>query len=419
MKSTSTILGLALLIGCSENPPAATRAPTLMALQQRAVELEPELIELRRTLHQNPELSGSEQRTAALIAERLTALGLEVRTGVGGHGVVGVLRGEKPGPIIAYRSELDAVPGNEPPGRPYGSKVPGAFHACGHDVHMAIAVGVASVLSTTREHLSGSVVFLFQPAEETWEGADAMLADGALDNPSPEAIYAVHSFPFEVGSMARDAAFAGLDRFTVELLGEAAGEESAARVEERLADLGNVKPPRSPEQVAEYLEQLQAADGPLAQAVYVDVERDAEEAPSRIEGVVKAYSDSEYARLRNDVRSILEEEVGNDGFELSYPADPLPSMISDSAVTGEAAIAVAEAIGSRNIISLKAQHAFSGEDFARFLQRIPGTMLLLGVANEEGGILGAPHFPDFDADEAAIRVGTQAMTAVLWRRLMH
>jgi metal-dependent amidase/aminoacylase/carboxypeptidase family protein len=410
------ILSLALLFGCSENLPASV-APTPTTLRERAAELEPELIELRRTIHQNPELPGREEQTAALIAKRLTALGLEVQTGVGGHGVVGVLRGEKPGPIIAYRSELDAVPGNEPPGRPYGSKIPGAFHACGHDLHMAIAIGVATVLSTAREHLRGGVVFLFQPAEETWEGADAMLADGALDNPSPEAIYALHSFPFQVGAMARDAAFAGLDRFTVELIGEAAGEESAARIEERLADLGNVKPPRSREQVAEYLGQLQTVDGALAQAVYVDIERDADEAPSLIQGVIKAYADSEYPRLRDEVRAILEEEVGSDGFELSYPAEPLPSMISDSAVTAEAASAVAEAIGSSNLISLKAQHAFSGEDFARFLQRIPGTMLLLGVANEERGILGAPHFPDFDADEAAIRVGTQAMTSVLWSRL--
>jgi metal-dependent amidase/aminoacylase/carboxypeptidase family protein len=410
------ILALVLLVGCRENSPAATAAPTLATLQQGAAELEPELIELRRTIHQNPELSGREEQTAALIADRLRSAGLEVRTGIGGHGVVGVLRGEKPGPVIAYRSELDAVSGNEPSGRPYGSKVPGAFHACGHDLHMAIAVGVATVLSTVREHLPGSVVFLFQPAEETWEGADAMLADGALDDPSPEAIYALHSFPFQVGTVARDAAFAGLDRFTVDLLGEAAGGERATRVEERLAELGNVKPPRSPEQVAEYLEQLQAADGPLAQAVYVDIERDDEE-PSRIEGVIKAYADTEYPGLRDEVRGILEAEVGSDGFELSYPAEPLPSMISDPAVTAEAVIAVSEAIGSSNVISLQAQHAYSGEDFARFLQRVPGTMLLLGVANEERGILGAPHFPDFDADEAAIRVGTQAMTAVLWRRL--
>jgi metal-dependent amidase/aminoacylase/carboxypeptidase family protein len=92
-------------------------------------------------------------------------------------------------------------------------------------------------------------------------------------------------------------------------------------------------------------------------------------------------------------------------------------MISDSAVTADAAIALADAIGSSNIIALHAQHAFSGEDFARFLQRVPGTMLLLGVGNQERGILGAPHFPDFDADEAAIQVGTQAMSTVLWSRL--
>ncbi|HYJ08659.1 MAG TPA: M20 family metallopeptidase [Polyangiaceae bacterium] len=415
MKATH-LLALILLLGCSETA-ADTPTPTIETLTTKAVTLEPDLVELRRTIHRNPELPGQEVQTAALIADRLRDLGLEVRTGIGGHGLIGVLRGEKPGPILAYRSELDAVPGNEPPGRPYGSTVPGAFHACGHDLHMAIAVGVASVLASVREHLPGTVVFLFQPAEETWQGADAMLADGALDDPSPEAIYAVHSFPFRVGTMARDAAFAGLDRFSVTLVGTAATEESASRIEERLATLGNVKPPRSPDQVFEYLDQMQVADGPLSQALYVDIERDAEEEPWRIEGVLKAYSDAAYAGLRDEVRGILEAEAGSDGFELSYPDEPLPSMISDAAVTAAAAPALAEVIGPNNIISLQAQHAFSGEDFARFLQRVPGTMLLLGVGNEERGILGAPHFPDFDADEAAIQVGTQAMSVVLWRRL--
>ena len=415
MKATH-ILALILITGCSEAAPAAP-PPTIATLKQSAQKLEPDLIALRRTIHENPELAGQEEHTAALIADRLRALGLEVRTGVGGHGVVGVLRGKRPGPTIAYRSELDAVPGNEPPGRPYGSTVPGAFHACGHDLHMAIAVGVASVLSSVREHLPGTVVFLFQPAEEKWQGADAMLADGVLDDPSPEGIYALHSFPFQVGTMARDAAFAGLDRFTVDLLGAAATEEKASRVEKRLAGLGNVKPPRTPEQVFQYLDQLRAADGPLSKALYVDIERDADEEPWRIKGVFKAYSDAAYPGLRDEVRRVLEAEVGSDEFELSYPGEPLPSMISDSAVTADAAIALADAIGSSNIIALHAQHAFSGEDFARFLQRVPGTMLLLGVGNQERGILGAPHFPDFDADEAAIQVGTQAMSTVLWSRL--
>jgi metal-dependent amidase/aminoacylase/carboxypeptidase family protein len=415
MKATP-ILALILLAACSETP-SEPPAPTITTLKRAAITLEPDLIELRRTIHRNPELAGREVHTAALIADRLRVLGLEVRTGIGGHGLVAVLRGEKPGATIAYRSELDAVPGTEPPGRVYGSTTPGAFHACGHDLHMAIAVGVASVLSSVRAHLPGTVVFIFQPAEETWEGADAMLADGALDDPSPEAIYALHSFPFQVGTMARDAAFAGLDRFSVKLLGKAATEENASRVEQRLASLGNVKPPRSPDQVFEYLDQLEDADGPLSTAVYVDIERDAEEEPWRIEGVLKAYSDAKYPDLREAVRGILEAEVGSGGFELSYPDEPLPSMISDPSVTAEAALALAEVIGSSNIIALEAQHAFSGEDFARFLQRVPGSMLLLGVGNSDHGILGAPHFPDFDADEAAIQVGTQAMSAVLWRRL--
>lgn len=308
------------------------------------------------------------------------------------------------------------MPGDEPPGRPYGSTVPGVYHVCGHDLHMAVAVGVASVLSSVREHLPGTVLFVFQPAEETLQGAAAMLAEGTLLEPEPEAIYAIHSFPFQVGEMARDVAFAGLDRFRVELA-HAIDEGTVHRVMERLSGIGNVEVPGSVAEVREYLRDLQVLDGPYSRAIYVDVEEEADENGLVIEGVIKAYSDREYPTLRERVRDLLDSELGADGYRLSYAAEPFPSMVSDTGVTADAAQAVAEVIGSENVLTLRAQHAFSGEDFALYLQRIPGAMFLLGVGNEERGVLGAPHFPDFDADEAAIQVGTRAMSVALWQRL--
>src|SRR5262249_1759834 len=156
-----------------------------------------------------------EVRTASLVADQLRSLGIEVRTDVGGHGVVGVLRGTRPGRIVGYRADMDAMPMPEPPGRPYGSTGPGVFPGCGHDLHTAIGVGLARVLSSLRDDLPGTVVLLFQPAEETLQGAAAMLADHALDAPRPEVIYAVHSWPFPVGTMAHPVDFAGLDRFAL------------------------------------------------------------------------------------------------------------------------------------------------------------------------------------------------------------
>jgi metal-dependent amidase/aminoacylase/carboxypeptidase family protein len=404
-----------LVVACSGSP-SPSPPPSAAMLLAKAAELEPALVALRRDIHAHPEVSGEEARTAAAIAERLRGLGLEVRTDIGGHGVVGVLRGAKPGPVLAYRAELDAMPGEEPPGRVYGSTIPGAYHVCGHDVHMAIAVGIATLFASVREQLPGSLIFVFQPAEETWQGADRLLDAGVFEDGLPDEIYALHSFPFQVGTLARDVSFAGLDRFRVELLGDAATDEIAERVIDRLSELGTVRPPRTKAQVQTYLADLQLSDGPLARAVYTDIERD-DAAPGRIRGVLKAYSDAAYAELRTRVRELLDAEIGPGTYELSYGEEPLPSMVSDPRITAEASLALTEVVGEDNVLTLRAQHAFSGEDFARFLQQIPGAMFLLGVGNEERGILGAPHFPDFDADEGAIRVGTQAMSVMLLRRM--
>jgi len=403
-----------VLAACSGAPKTST--PVASTVTARATELEAELVELRRDLHAHPEISGEERRTSAVIAARLRSAGLEVTSDVGGHGLVAMLRGAEPGRTIAYRAELDAMPGSEPAGRPYGSVYPDAYHVCGHDLHMAIAVGVASSLASVRSQLRGNVMFIFQPAEETWQGADAMLAAGLFRDDRPDEIFALHSFPFEVGTMARDVAFAGLDRFRVELLGENASEEVAERISAQLSQFGNVKPPRSPGQVEQYLTDLQRADGPLAQALYVDIERD-EETPFLIEGVFKSHSDSRYPELRNDVNALLRAELGPSGYSLQYPNDPLPSMVSDARLSDEASAALLESLSTDQLLTLRAQHAFSGEDFARFLQRVPGAMFLLGVGNRQRGILGAPHFPDFDADEGAILVGTRAMSVLMLRRL--
>jgi len=163
---------------------------------------EPDLIALRRDLHRHPELSGEEQRTAGIVAERLRALGLEVETGVGGHGVVGILTGGRSGPLVAYRADMDAVRSPAPDPVPFGSETPGVRHICGHDLHVAVALALASALAHVRADLPGSVMFIFQPAEERAAGARAMLDAGLFAKRMPVAIYGVHTAPFEVGRLS-------------------------------------------------------------------------------------------------------------------------------------------------------------------------------------------------------------------------
>jgi metal-dependent amidase/aminoacylase/carboxypeptidase family protein len=412
------VLAVCLLAACGKTTPAPEESP-LAAITAKATSLQPELISIRRDIHRHPELSGTESRTAGVIAERLRALGLEVRTGIGGHGVVAILRGGRPGPVVAYRADMDAVRGEEPPGREYGSTVPGVQHVCGHDVHTSIGIGVASVLSSLREQMPGTAVFLFQPAEESIQGAQAMIRDGALDDPRPDVIYALHSFPFPVGTIAQGAVFAGLDSFTLELTGEHATQEVAQRLMTSFARLGTVVPLKKPEQVAPYLADIQRPDGPYATAIYMNPKISSSEDNQRIfvRGTVKASSDAMYPQLRQSVRETVERELGSTGYQLSFRDAPFPSMVSDPQVTAEATPTLAQAVGEGNVLTLHATHIYSGEDFALFLQQVPGTMFLLGVANPERGILGAPHFADFDVDEEAILVGTKAMSAVIWQRL--
>lgn len=389
-------------------PTTPAEVPATEAIVRVTESLTPELVALRRDVHQHPELSGREERTAARIADELRALGLEVRTGVGGHGVVGVLRGSRPGPVVAYRADMDASVGDEPTGREYGSRVPGVFHVCGHDLHSAIGVGVASVLGRLRPRLPGTVVFLFQPAEETLEGARAMLADDAFAGLRPDVIYALHTGPMPVGTIGTGADMAGQDRFELTLAKPV--PTSFERAVARLKALGTVSLPGGPASTSQ-------DESAPERRVYAVIDADTKGARARIRGWLRAERDEDYAVLRSEVRAILDAELPAGSFELQLPDAPFPSMRSDRQVIERAQPTLIQAVGAANVIAIDRTHLFNGEDFALWLERAPGAMFILGVANAERGITGVPHSPDYDADERAIPLGTKAMSLLLWREL--
>jgi len=174
-------------------------------IDQRAKQIESKVIAWRRDIHQNPELGNRETRTAKLVEDHLRSLGLEVKPGVAHTGVVGLLKGDKPGPVVALRADMDALPVTEEVDIPFASKVKstyngqdvGVMHACGHDTHTAILMGVAEILTQLKPQLQGSVKFIFQPAEEgppegEEGGAALMIKEGVLENPKPDAIFGLH-----------------------------------------------------------------------------------------------------------------------------------------------------------------------------------------------------------------------------------
>ncbi|MEO5803202.1 MAG: amidohydrolase, partial [Verrucomicrobiota bacterium] len=198
-------------------------------ISNAAESLRAKLIEQRRDFHMHPELSNREERTARVIAERLRELGLdEIKTNVAHHGIVALLKGNKPGPVVAVRADFDALPINETMDVPYKSKNPNVKHACGHDVHTAVQLGVAEVLSKMRDQIPGTIKFIFQPAEEgppagEEGGAPLMIKEGALENPKPLAIFGLHtSTEVEVGKIGVRAgpAQASSDMFDITIKGK-------------------------------------------------------------------------------------------------------------------------------------------------------------------------------------------------------
>jgi len=189
----------AAVVGCTAITWGAQRPDVQKRVAAFADATSPQWIAIRRDLHMNPELSGQESRTAGIVADWMRSLKFQVRTGVGGHGVVGILTGGRPGPLVAYRADMDAVRSTAPDPAPFASTVPGVRHICGHDMHVAIAMGLAATLAHVRDELPGRVMFIFQPAEERATGAKAMLTDGLFATVKPTAIFGLHSAPFDAG----------------------------------------------------------------------------------------------------------------------------------------------------------------------------------------------------------------------------
>jgi metal-dependent amidase/aminoacylase/carboxypeptidase family protein len=375
-----------------------------------------DLVALRRDLHRHPELSGQERRTAAAVAERLRAAGMRVRTGVGGHGVVGVLDGGGTGPTIAYRADMDALAADETFESDFASQTPGAAHLCGHDVHTAVGVGVAEVLARLRDHVNGTLVFQFQPAEESLTGARAMLADGVLADPAWREIYALHCAPLPVGTLAvmPGVGLPGLDDYRVDLTGPHASQD-AERLVDLIGSLGTVHPPQTPDDFARLLADLQTPDGPLARFTFSHAEAEVhDDGAVRVRGWHKTWPDEQYAPLREEVRRAVD---GVEGAAAVFSEAPFPAMVCSPELSHDAAAVLRRAVGDDAVTALHAAWPFSAEDFALFLQRVPGAMFYLGVANPEAGITGVLHSPGFAADDHAVGIGVRAMARLLVSRL--
>ncbi|WP_405796278.1 M20 family metallopeptidase [Streptomyces sp. NBC_01506] len=400
--------GAGIVWGTSGTAVAGGRGGSLdqETVDAEVARLERGLIELRRDIHLHPDAPGQEARTAAVVARELRAAGLRVTTGVGGHGVVAVLRGARPGRTVAYRADMDAVPPEDIIG---GG--PATAHLCGHDVHTAVAIGIAQVLARLRKRLSGTVVFVFQPAEETLSGARAMIDAGVLEDYGIQEIHALHCGPFPVGRFAVTPGFGlpGQDRAEVTLSGPDA-PDAARRLAVELGALATVTPPETPEELERLITDVQTPDGPLAR--FVNLRAWTEEA--KVSVSYRCWPEERYVEVREDIRRLA---MTHSGTGVSFPADPFPAMVCPERDALVLARHLRRALDRTAVTRLHAAFPYNGEDFALYLDHVPGTFTFLGVRTPGSPITTSfPHFPDFTPDEGAIGLATRAMTGWLANR---
>ncbi len=367
------------------------------------------IIDMRRDLHRHPEVSGQEARTARVVADFLTSLGLEVTTGIGGHGVVGILTGERPGPVVAYRADMDAIRSNARDPVTFASENAGIRHICGHDIHTVVGLSVAMVLAAQRDRLPGTVKFIFQPSEENIQGARAMIRSGVLRDPSPKAIFAMHSAPMEVGTVGAvpGLGLSGFDRISISVSGRGRLEDIARQLSRSIEATSTVGPPGSP----------RPNDGTF---IYANSFVRPVEGGSKwlVVGTIKASGDREYASAKSEVEEAVKALNGSGvTVDLDYTDRELPDMVNDVGLVNESIPALRAILGDANVPVVTSVSPYFGEDFAFFQQKIPGAMYWLGVSNSARGTRGVPHAPDFVADEESIFVGARAMSAVLWNYL--
>jgi amidohydrolase len=418
-------LAFALLVSITLVPPAwAQRSRLDTEVDRRAALVQSKVVAWRRDIHEHPELSNRETRTAELVAQHLRALGIEVRTGVAHTGVVGVLRGGKPGPVVALRADMDALPVTEEVDVPFASKVRstyngqdvGVMHACGHDAHTAMLMGVAEVLAGMRSELPGTVKFIFQPAEEgapagETGGAALMVEEGALENPKPAAIFGLHVFPYPVGEIRYRAGgiMAAGDVLRIVVHGRQthgalpwAGIDPIVVASQIVLGLQTI----TSRQVNLTTAPAVVTIGAINAGVRYNIIPDS----VVMLGTIRTFDNAMRADIHARVRRTAESIAQSAGATAQVTIDTTSAVTyNDPALMDQILPTLRQVAGPSHIAP--AMPTTTAEDFSRYQQNIPGVFFFLGITppGTDPATAAPNHSPRFYLDEAALPVGVRAL----------
>lgn len=395
---------------------------------QTADKIESKVIAWRRDFHEHPELGNNEFRTSAIIAKHLQSLGIEVKTGVAKTGVVGILKGSKAGPVIALRADMDALPVIERTPVPFASKVKtqyngqevGVMHACGHDSHIAILMGVAEILSSMKNELAGTVKFIFQPAEEgapigEQGGAELMVKEGVMENPKVDVVFGLHiRSDIEVGTIKyRSGGFmASVNDMKITVNGRSAhGAYPWASVDPIIVS-------------AEIINNLQTIvsrnlhvteNAGVVTIGAINGGNRSNIIPEQVEmlGTIRAFTDEDEKMIIDRVRQVATKTAESAGAvaEVKIPyTSHYPVTYNNIALTEKMLPSLQNTAGKENVI-LSAPHT-GAEDFSFFQQKVPGLYFYLGGMPKGADHTKVPqhHTPDFYIDESGFKLGVKAMT---------
>ncbi len=377
-------------------------------IDRRTDKITQEVIAIRRAIHENPELGFEEHETTARVAELLTEQGISFQTGIGGTGVVGMIEGVAPGPTVAIRADMDALPMDEESGVPFASKMPGKMHACGHDAHTAIALGAAMVLVGMRNQLKGRVKLIFQPAEELLAGAKAMIKDGVLENPNIDFALGYHNLPsMAAGKVGYhgDVTYASADAFDITLRGvsgHGAHPHMAVDVITAAAyfitELQTVVS-REISPVHPAVVSIGKIVGGTARNILPDT--------LSLEGTVRTLDPQARVQVEEAMRRLLEGfKTGmRIGYELDY-RNGVPVMRNDPKVLASVAKSARDILGDDAVIELT-EYSMASEDFAYFTERVPSVHLRIG--SKIDGLDTAAHRSNYDCNELAIPTGIRVL----------
>lgn len=382
-----------------------------------------EILKTRRFIHMNPELSNREFETSKLIAAKLMSLKLDVQTEVAKTGVVALLTGDQIGITVGCRADMDALPIQEQTNVPFKSLNPGVMHACGHDIHMSVALGTAMVMSALRDRLDGNIKFIFQPAEEGAPageegGANLMIKEGVLDDPTVRAIFGLHVMPSDVGMIefSPGAIMASSDRFEITIKGQSShgarpheGKDAIAIAAQVILGIQTIVS-RNLDATDPAVISIGKIEGGIRSNIIAD--------EVRLEGTVRTLSETNRSKIQQLIEDIVKGITFSFGADYAFLYRRGSSPVYNHPQLARILIpTLHEVLGKGNVGEINPQMV--AEDFSAYCQKVPGFFFFLGVKPPEQKSMAPLHSPLFNPDERSISIGIKVMCHLLFDCLEH